>query len=141
MTKRRKGSSRAKAWVALAMLAAVYAVLWLAGEAKAVAVSSYFPSLLESLKGLSAVYWAADYLPFAFVAASIGAQVVLFIIALFFVEPQQTPLEDPTHVVRLMGVSTPPMDHLSEALAVCPALDAEEIRQTLVSEGVSVKGS
>lgn len=132
--------SRAKALVALAMLVAVYIVLGLSGGMKAVALSSYMPSLLDSIKGLPVVYWVVDYLFFAIAAASIGTKAVLFIMALFLVEPQHTPLEDPTHVVRLMGVSTPPMDHLNEALDVCPNLDAEEIRQTLVSEGVAVKG-
>jgi hypothetical protein len=90
-------------------------------------ISRYFPGILRDFGDWPRVAWFMDYLPLCLAAGIVVALFVRLLWMIFVIKPKPSLLDDPYHVVRRLGVNTPPLNHLKDLLLVCPLLDREAV--------------
>lgn len=134
-------------WLVLATVAYLFLFLidWAGGSflTEWVSVSAWLPQAIEGwstlpgVGGIPALTWAVNFLPFVLPTTLAVAAVAVFLAALFFIDPQRTPLEDSTPISSLLDVKVRPhLNHLADFLYVIPGTDAGKIIDSLVADGV-----
>lgn len=118
------------------ILAGVYLLLWILRASEPTSPLQYL-AFSHYTHPEEQPIWTTDYFPFAVIVSFIGANIILFLIELFFVEPSYAPAHDSGNIIRHIQKNIPPMDHLQDALYTCPRLDADKIESELASQGIS----
>jgi hypothetical protein len=101
-------------------------------------VSHYAPSYLYNFPNSLPLRVFMDYFPVIMISAILTSIVIQLICSIVFVAPKSSILDDPSSVIKHMGVDTPPLNHLKDLLLVCPEPDLRCIKEDVVISGMSV---